>query len=125
MTDRIAEGVPGSPKVWAEEAVAAYEQACKLMSEVDGQSEGEVFKYAALFCCKNRSITDPQQRQCLIRLVNQNRALDFSQDPEARLSPTMNFLLAYFDANYSLGLLSEADLEQAMVYAIDKTDLFK
>ena len=107
---------------WANEAIKALATAEGLAKAAQGNTDDTLFKYAPLLAAKARGLKDREQIQQMGRQVAQERLSEFKLMPEVKQHRSLNFLLAYLQANMAMDLLDAEAVNGIMKYLIDHHD---
>lgn len=115
---------PRKTKQWAAEAHESLGLAWKLAyAEKEGQLEEEdkqhLYKYAPLFCARNRGIRDKSQLKRIAHFTFARRLADIQHHPERTEHCAFNFLAAYLDAHIATEHLNENKAGEIMRYLLD------
>lgn len=110
---------PRKNKQWAAEAYESLEQAWKLAAaEKEGtlteEDKEHLYKYAPLFCARNRGIRDKSRLKRIAHFTYSRRLSDIQHYPERIEHYAYNFLAAYLDAHIATEHLTEARAGEIM-----------
>ncbi|GAB4359324.1 MAG: hypothetical protein Kow006_28360 [Gammaproteobacteria bacterium] len=115
---------PRKNKQWAEEAHQALVAARALAAAEKGDSlEAEelqhLYKYAPLFCLRNRGIRDKSQLRRVAHFAFSRRLSEIQQDPDRIHRYGYHFLAAYLDAHVALEQLSEKRAQEVLRFLLE------
>ena len=112
--------LPRKNKHWKNEISGAISESIQLAKVEHGTlstaAKENLFKYAAIFAAKNRSVQSRESKISMSRYAAQERARAFLHSPGDIANYEINFMLAYLDAHRCLNLISEKKLQEIMVF---------
>lgn len=118
---------PRKTKQWAAEAfealTAAWRLAAAEQDELTLDAKQHLYKFAPLFCARNRGIKDKEQLRKVAHFAFSRRLAAIQQDPSRIDRYAINFLIAYFDAHVALDLLTSQRATDVMRHLIDNFEL--
>lgn len=118
---------PRKTKQWAAEAFDALTVAWRLAA---AESEGltldakqHLYKFAPLFCARNRGIKDKDRLRKIAHFCFSRRLAAIQRDPSRIDNYAVNFLIAYLDAHVALELLTRQRASDVMRHLIDNYEI--
>ncbi len=118
---------PRKNKQWAAEAYDALTMAWRLAAaehgEMTSDAKQHLYKYAPLFCVRNRGIKDKDQLRKIAHYSFGRCLAAIQQDPSRADRYAVNFLLAYLDAHVALELLTEQRAGEVMRQLMESYEL--
>lgn len=117
---------PRKIKQWAAEADDALSAAWRLAAAEQGEltldAKQHLYKFAPLFCARNRGIKDKEQLRKIAHFSFGRRLAAIQQDPSSVDRYEANFLLAYLDAHIVLDLLTVQRASEVMRQWLDNRE---
>ena len=111
--------LPTGTKAWQEDALAALKEAWSRVGDaVIGRNKDPrpyLFRLAPSLCAQRRQIADAEKLKQITKVALGKIEKELEVDPEAKSNFSINFLLAYLDANAECGYLSESEIEETML----------
>lgn len=118
---------PRKTKQWAAEAFDALTVAWRLAAAESGDltldARQHLYKFAPLFCARNRCLNDKAQLRKIAHYSFGRRLSAIQQDPSRIDHYATNFLIAYLDAHIALELLTSQRATEIMNHLIDNYEV--
>ncbi|KAA3627286.1 MAG: hypothetical protein DWQ09_13285 [Proteobacteria bacterium] len=118
---------PRKTKQWAAEAFDALTVAWRLaaaeQNDLTLDAKQHLYKFAPLFCARNRGIRDKEQMRKIAHYCFGRRLAAIQQEPERVDRYAVNFLIAYLDAHVALDLLTAQRAAEVVRYLVDNYEI--
>jgi len=117
---------PTCTEDWVRDALEALREAWHRVDDAVMNPKEDprpwLFRLAPTLCVQKRNLKGNEVVSELARTTLGKMEDELKMDPEAIENYSINFLLAYFDANAHCGFIEEMEIERAMLYICDHHD---
>ncbi len=115
--------LPHSKEEWSADAVAALREAWTRVDDavLDSREDPRpwLFRLGPMLCTQRRGLKDREKIAGMARAALGRIERELQIDPGAKQNYSINFLLAYFDANAHCGYITEQEIEVVMVHVCE------